>query len=599
MPATAEQLAVRNNIDGYNLVTAPPGSGKTFTIIQCVLGLLSSPDSRIIAVTFTNAAAEEMKSRVGKEIKGNNRKQIFIATFHSILISQARQAGFGSHLRLLVGNELQPYMQQIVGHYNEKRESDAKKEGKKIPRKLKWIEASEIITTRDCQLSNMITDVEFIYEGEGFYELYCETMKSMGVWSMNMLCRETTNAIVEGKIPPIRATHIIVDEFQDVDEIQLAWINEQGKYGSKITVVGDDDQSIFSFRESLGYQGMVRFKERFQAQTYALSTCFRCAPEILSPAVTLIQNNIKRMPKVIVSGSQAKGTVGLVCYGDERTELEQIVAGAIASEGKSRAVLARTNLHLDTIESLLRERKVEYKRLNGVSIWEKPIMQLWVKFLFTILRADSSQFLTDVLVFIGESAENVREITKMCGKLGFHHMQYDDWAWEFATQGLYNLCIQQCYKGGMIEDSVIDGVIDDCCDYLDKLNRNDAMVKFAKVLKAVLSNLGPGTFNDRIEKIMEYQSMRKTKDVDSDVVTLTTFHGAKGLEFDWVWLMGVGKMEDESAVAVEEERRTLYVAITRAKELLTVSWVGAGAQSQLLEEAFGEGTVSLANGERY
>ncbi|QUN05851.1 UvrD-helicase domain-containing protein [Shewanella yunxiaonensis] len=163
MPATAEQLAVRNNIDGYNLVTAPPGSGKTFTIIQCVLGLLSSPDSRIIAVTFTNAAAEEMKSRVGKEIKGSNRKQIFIATFHSILISQARQAGFGSHLRLLVGSELHPYMQQVMGRFNDKKLNEAKVKGGKEPRKLKWVEACEIITKRGCQLSNMITDVEFIY----------------------------------------------------------------------------------------------------------------------------------------------------------------------------------------------------------------------------------------------------------------------------------------------------------------------------------------------------------------------------------------------------------------------------------------------------
>lgn len=586
MGATPEQLTVTQNIDDYNLVVAAPGSGKTFTVIQSLLELLKVDSHRVVAVTFTNAAAEEMRERVGKAIPKELRKNVHISTFHSILISQAKKVGLGEGLKLVVGGEAQQFIYYVMKSWNE--QSGIKR---------KFTDLYDVLSKAGTHAGNAVAAFEMEVGLVGFYDYYCRTLKQLGVWTLDMVSREVVNAMQLGKIEPIAATHLLVDESQDIDPLQLDWISIHAASGVKTTLVGDDDQSIYGFRESLGFKGMTAFRDSFSAKQYTLSVCFRCAPEILQAANRLIANNLERIPKTVKAGQSIKGYTYLISADDDAQEAVTICATMREESALSRAVLARTNAQLDVIEAELKQSKIDYQRLNGTSIWQNRGMVEWIRIIYTIIHPENNRYLSEVLVGLHEEMDSIEEVMNATGRSGFHHVQLDSLVWSNQTAEFQEICLKYGYLKKSQDAADLTRLMGACCSLFEEYGLKKSLIRFAPTVEKILESMFMPNLGSAIDKAIEYQQSRTKKNLDSEVVTLTTFHGSKGLEWDLVWLAAVNKVEEFEGEFdfedVEEERRLLFVAMTRARQKLFLSW-HVDNQSEFLTEAFGEKNVQSA-----
>jgi DNA helicase II / ATP-dependent DNA helicase PcrA len=280
MGLSEEQTKAVSSTNQHNLILALPGAGKTFTMINYIENLVASPKNRILALTFTKAAAEEMKIRIGKKVFGDHRKKIHVSTFHSLILQQTRKHPEFSGRKLLSGNAADRVTNHIIESYRADRTipehveiletQTHDKNGKEYSEpKEKTREISFRAVCKKLLKEYLSTpyhdEIEFEFDSvfkrgiDDFYEYYLDHLAHLKYWPMDVMCVEITKALMVGDITPINCSHLIVDEFQDTDPVQYAWVKSHGIAGAKITVVGDDDQAIYSFRGSMGVEGMKLF----------------------------------------------------------------------------------------------------------------------------------------------------------------------------------------------------------------------------------------------------------------------------------------------------------------------------------------------------
>ena len=576
---TVEQSTVVDHFDFFNLVLALPGSGKTLTLVNLICRLIEVASSKVIAVTFTNASSAEMKERVGKHIKGQQRKQIFISTFHSLLIQQVSRVPKLKSRKLLVGPEADNAFFYYYKKYNDTRASG----------KITLDEAREILMKKSCCLYPEQLDLGTVHSK--FYEGYCNSLVNMGQWTMDMLCRDVVLGLKSGEIELLSATHIVVDEYQDTDELQYEWIKIHGQGGAKITVVGDDDQSIYKFRAAMGYSGMVKFKNDFEVVQHTLSKCFRCAPAILQAAKNLIEHNQHRIYKPMIAESNELADIELIGNSSNEEELERLAQNIYADGNATGAVLCRTNEQLDLVEIKLKAKGIEYQRLNSKSVWKSYQLTMGIKLIYSIITPNSSRYLKESLMFIKEDMPIILDIMNTARNSGFVHVQDEnDICWHPSTLELQAMCRDDFSNRDVSSN-------DDIYSFLKKIEiylRSHFIIgkknEFATFMHGLLCIFN-GRLSGRVEKILELMNTRERRSLDHDVITLTSFHGSKGLEFDSVWLVGVDEKHlplanKSGEIDYEEERRLMFVAMTRAKKKLHISWAEEANYSSFLLEAF-------------
>lgn len=609
-----EQARAVESSDQHNLIVALPGAGKTFTMITFIENLVQTPENKILALTFTKAAAEEMKTRIGKKVKALQRKQIHVSTFHSLIMKQTqRHPNFSgrklingnaservtSHIaesyRLKVGISEEVEIKTIVTHSRTGKEyPEPKIKVKKVPFRVvsKWL-LKEFIATPHHEDIEVEYDDVFPRGIEDFYQYYQDQLAKLKYWPMDVMCVEITRAMLMGDIEPINCSHLIVDEYQDVDKVQYQWIKCHGIAGTMLTVVGDDDQSVYSFRGSLGVEGMRLLQEDFKVNYHTLSICFRCGSEILKAAEHLVSFNNDRIMKNMRSEAKENGEVYLHPFNSLDEEVKHIAESLLDNIGKSRAVLARTNSELDYIESYLNLNEIECNRMNGSSIWESDHLKIYLHFVCTILQVNSSEHLTPLLVYLNESQANIIEITETLQGLGLGHLDFDTATWLEQTIKLYRLCQDNWHLASTTDTenmkALIERVVNEFGNVMSK-----GVKEFSSLFSDIVVSTSSGTFASRIEAIEEICRRRTKKTMNEAEVVLTSFHGSKGLEWDCVWLVGLDdkniphkmpqvKIED---VNIEEERRLLYVAMTRARIRLSLSWIINPCK--FLKESFSE-----------
>lgn len=612
MSLSSEQAGVVSSTTDHNLIVALPGAGKTFTMISYIEKLVMVPDNRIVALTFTKAAAEEMKNRVGKKVFGAQRKQLHVSTFHSLILKQAKKHVDFSGRKLLSGNASDRLSNHIAESYRVKmglqeevtiielvthsRSGEEYDEPKEKSRQIPFKRVCNQLL-KEFIATPYHDEIEFEYSSvfkngiEDFYEYYLEQLYHLKSWPMDVMCVEVTRALLIGDIEPINLTHLIVDEFQDTDPVQYAWVKCHGIAGAKITVVGDDDQAIYSFRGSMGVGGMRLFQENFDVKYHTLSTCFRCGNEILTMAGKLVSFNNDRIAKKMNSAANDDGEVNLLYYESAEDESDGIGEGLLDNIGQSRAVLARTNSELNFIEGFLKCKGIECYRMNGTSIWESDSLKIYLHFLCVILQIRANTHLTPLLVYLGEAQSNVLQINSSLNGLSFVHCELDSNDWLKKTVELQNFCKERWHLSSTSDESKMIGLIDDIAEEFGSI-MNKGVKDFAKLFKDILITMSGSTFGRRVEEMERMSQQRSKQAVADESVILTTFHGSKGLEWDYVWLMGLddeniphqmpGTKLDDSLI--EEERRLLYVAMTRAKSKLSMSWVSTACR--FLKESF-------------
>lgn len=558
--------------DGHLLIVAGPGSGKTSTSVAKAARILRDPSRSLVMVTFTREAADEMRKRLAtvlarasERVPGDDR--LIVATFHSIAIRHLSR----NRPKVRV---LSPASQGLI-YRDAAMAAGVDKQSwgevqQEFERYMYAVDRSRV--ELEGQVRKVVDRYAKLVEGSGKTDLYT-------------VMRDCALEADRGTLATLPFTDMLVDEGQDTDDLQRLWIFAHARAGCRVTIVGDDDQSIYEWRNALGYEGMRSFLESFQARRIELGDNFRSRAEILGPAALLIGRNEKRLPKNLVA---KRGKGGMLAAfraagsNDQNDQLAELIDATPARHGNA-AVLARTNRSLDMLEIVLRGRGLSYQRL-GRSIWEQPVIAGYVGFLQTLLDSSPAGLLT--VLQLRNVSDTVRAdlLADMCGNAaGFldgkvPKLETVDKTDAALLRAIASDCAywRRQLRGTALGGSVREVTLEVGLEYA-KWTPGDSQKALVELCSRILSDLN-GTLSSRLNFIS-----RKDRDLSKAPVILTTMHGAKGLEFETVHVIDANKTDDGSQMLhPESERRLMYVALTRAKNSC-VAWFHGEAHPAIAE----------------
>lgn len=609
---TEEQAETISQPDENKLICALPGSGKTHTFISLVDRILDVDLTyRVLMVTFTNASAKEMEERVSNRLGKTKAKRVRAATFASLMLGQFR--AIANRRKAVIGPEQTSFVRRALNQLNIPYDDlDA------------WV----------SKIDDMGRELHLEDDGTPSYKVflaYNDMLTKYKRFDLNMMARELVIKMDNGTLAPYPYTHILCDEFQDTDNLQYEWLAAHGRKGKKLAVVGDDDQSIYSWRGSMGYHAFVKFQKDFSAAGYLLSLCFRCKGNILHSAKAFIENNTDRIHKDMRSIAEGEGVVKLITIpkgyqseflrnlqlqdkpealvkalekntsnkdkgSDDDMERFRFVVERIKQSGETGwAVLARTNKQLDDIEQAFSEMNIDTVRIGGKSIFDNEHAIGIISLLLALADRRAIAELATGLGWIGESEDNIKELYTSAQLYGFGGAQLSssrnlsrstEYFRELAqkadhvTESNANKFIEQFFKA-------IHRVIE-----VNQDMERSLQTAVADVCKLIALNV-KGSLQDKARTLFQRSQKNKAKkDIKNpNVVVLATMNGSKGLEWPRVWIIEVEKkkvpmLKEETQEALEEERRLLYVAMTRAEEELYLSY-RENKESQFIEEIAG------------
>lgn len=402
-----------------------------------------------------------------------------------------------------------------------------------------------------------------------------------------------------GTLSRLAIGHLIVDEAQDFDEVQIEWILSHAENGIATTLVADDDQSIYRFRYAQGLQGLRRYSNRVglsHDDWLYLAENFRSHAEIVRWSQALIRHARDRVDKRINAPRGAGGQVDCLSFKNEEEELTRL-ALTLKPEPSVWAVLARKNKQLDRVELALDQRGIPYWREPTEGIWETGIGLAVISLLSSLVApANVTATLVNSLIlldaFRAAQDERKRIVDADNVEVLFKFIQVEstclspDESKQFALRAL-----KQQWTGwrARLSDSEGDNeanrltrtkeVIKDVQVWLSMLvpAKNKALLK--AIFGCLLKRRG------HLENRIKASSYKKVDPAEGAV--LSTMHGAKGLEFENVWVVGLDAANEDNLGSdeIEDERRLVYVAFTRSKSRLTASFVTEKRASRFLTEA--------------
>ncbi|MGF6768595.1 superfamily I DNA/RNA helicase [Paraburkholderia sp. GAS199] len=538
---------------------ACPGAGKTKTIAAKAALLLSNPAAIVGAVTFSKDAAVELRDRILTLAGDGAKKRLIAGTFHSLAFKQLGKrdiATDGDRMALIA---------RVIAELG-----------------LNW-KPEEVVPVIE-RIKTNFGRVEAGTPDAQIYAAYQNALERNGKIDFQDMLRLAVAGMERSDIAPYRFTDLLVDEFQDTDPLQYRWVELHAKAGAQVTVVGDDDQSIYGFRAALGFRGMESFAETFNAQRVVLGKNYRCYDEILSAADRVIRNNTDRIAKILMADRGPGGFVAAKRSDDEYADAEAAIETLqpLLTAGKSCAILARTNRILDPIEAVCRSYGVPYFRASGSSILNRPQGALMCN-LLEVAEGRKQNGLDAVLGYMGMSTPLLAVLHRDMGPVLVQRLKKDLVALGLPedTATVYRSFMKRLSEwqemcGRRFYSLVLDGVLELMMTYA----KNDQATRAIQGTYDVLSRLS-GTFGERVE----YLKRDNNKPAD-DVLVLTTMHSSKGLEWDHVWISRAeeGVVPDEKST-VSEERRLFYVAMTRARDGLTIATIKKNPVSRFLIES--------------
>ena len=602
----AEQKEAVFHDRGPILVIAGAGSGKTRLITSRISHLLLTKNAlptQIVALTFTNKAAQEMKERV-IHFTTHQDMTPFIGTFHSycllLLKKDSKQLSF-EQFSIMDEDDKRALLTKLL---------------KKSPlhKKLTPQAASHLISHYKNQLPGSSVALDFSFQNPSVFEIYKEyenEKKISKCLDFDDLLIETLNLFK--KNPEIKARHqervrhLLVDEYQDTNTIQHALLKEmaldsKGNLGiDSICVVGDEDQSIYSWRGAT-VENIIDFKKDFKgSRLVKIEQNYRSKQPILSVANNVIQNNTKRNEKKLWSAKTGNDCVrALRCLsGYQEAEIIGRLCKNLFSQKKSSstAILYRTHYQSRLLEEALLRHSVPYTIIGGIRFYERKE----IKDLLAYLRLIINPF--DKLAFdrvincplrgLGDKfQENILDFWSTQPLLDIHHLSKKIAEAKLfpasKIDALFDFC--KIIKKHTPNDSATQAIADIVAhtgyiDYLKKTYEPNEADERHQNIKELLNaahyfgNQGKGSIKSFLEEVALLQEQIDAQsNSEKNSVTLMTLHAAKGLEFDTVIITGMEENILPSARSLdtqdklEEERRLLYVGITRARNRLLFTY---------------------------
>lgn len=551
---------------GHCTILACPGSGKTRVLSTRAGHLLSNHElGRLCAVTFTRDAANELLERILDTCGQGNMRRIAAGTFHSLAMAQLKRNSKSKIARLLGDAERTALLRRCWQEYAPELKFDDV---------LKNIEAAK---AKVASVGFSDLGMQRVYDG------YAEVLKSENVMDFSDLLLTAVRGMASGEVAPLPLRWLLVDESQDLDAVQLEWVLAHGRNGVEVTLVGDDDQSLYSFRHALGYDGIKEASIALGAIDLTLPVNYRCAPNILEHAAKLIGKNTNRAAKNIKAFKTDPGEINVHRVAT-RPDEGALISSTIKGGPKGQwAVLGRTNTLLDTVEVALSMNGVPYKRMGGKSIWEQSIGGVFAG----LLRSVANNSWTGVANTLAFSKFDAGWINELSRESAGSCVQRLDIALDQVQDDRRSKTLLALREGFVSwEEQAAMGrtslVVHGVAGFLAKQCKS-TQVSLLTSLEAAFCRIN-GSLAQRLALIS-----RNKNDVDvaDGVVQILTLHSSKGLEFENVWIMGSeeGNLPHTDSTE-EEERRLMYVGMTRAKSRLVISGaLSEGLETRFLEEA--------------
>lgn len=626
------QRAAVTTTEGPVLVIAGPGSGKTRVLTYRIAHLLESGVApwEILTLTFTNKSAREMKDRIEKVV-GPRAQQVWAGTFHSIfariLRSEAPKIGYPSSFSIYDTDDTTSVLRAIIKEMN----LDTTAYNASAIRSRISLAKSNLMSPKayrdnaDMMQQDRAAKRPYIVDIYEKYMARCHRSGAMDfddlLFQLYRLFRDNPDNVVEKYQKRFRYIH--VDEFQDTNFLQYAILKRLVKYpgsSENVFVVGDDAQSIYAFRGAT-IDNILDFEKDYPTlQTFKLEQNYRSTHHIVSAANEVITHNRRQLQKTIWTDKADRAKIKLLkCVTDD--EESRRVADFIL-EQKHRyhlpnsdiAVLYRTNSQSRKFEEHLRRLNLPYRVFGGTSFYQRKEVKDFVAYLRLAVNPRDEEALRRVVNFPtrGISDTTVDKISALAGThnvpmweamllpgldiqdrarkslAGFRNM-VEDWQKRAATETAFKLSADILRKSGLFEmlkaDTSPEGI-----GRLENVNAVlDAIAEFVDNQPAVENDASVNdnlptieTGNDR--SLAAYlQTITLLTDADekndsNDYITLMSVHAAKGLEFKSVFVTGMEEnlfpsfMSMDDPNGLDEERRLFYVAITRAKEFLAISF---------------------------
>ncbi len=592
------------SVKGPCLVIAGAGSGKTKVLTHKIAYLIEKEGVRpwnILAITFTNKAANEMKERV-ENLIGDVAKDMWIGTFHSICVRILRRyidrIGFTSSFIIFDSSDQRTLVKQCLKQLNidDKMFNDRAVLSEISNAKNEMLEPEQYkLRTNNEIRKETIAKV---------YEMYQKKLRENNAIDFDDIINYTIKILSEN--PDVldyyseKFEYVLVDEYQDTNKAQFTLISILAARHGNITVVGDNDQGIYSFRGA-DISNILNFEKDFPGtKIIKLEQNYRCTQNILDAANAVIKNNETKYEKKLWT-ENGKGTPINVYRGtDEYDEANFIVENInrLRREEYMKytdfAVLYRMNSQSRSIEDILRRENIPYKIIGGLKFYERKEIKDTIAYLRLIQNTSDNLSLVRIINEpkrgIGRtSLENVEqiaiqtensmyEVIKRADEFGLNRVFLN--SREFISQieelkaKKDNMKISDLIKETLNKTGYTKALEDE--DTAEAETRLENIEEFLTVAMEFEEQFAENSLEEFLEGIT-LSSDIDNADTEEDSITLMTLHSAKGLEFPVVFLVGMeegifpGYKSIGEPKELEEERRLCYVGITRAKQYLFIS----------------------------
>ena len=605
--------------DGPELVIAGAGSGKTRVLTYKIAHLLQMgyPPYRLLALTFTNKAANEMKERIAALVGTETAQRLWAGTFHSIfsriLRANADRLGYRHDFTIYDSSDSLSLIKSIIRELqlDDKTYKPTTVQAIISHAKNALIEPQAYARNRELIEMDTRSKRPLIHEIYRIYRQRCFVSGAMDfddlLLNTNILFRDHPDVLQHYRD---LFAYILVDEYQDTNFAQHLIVSQLGKDHNHICVVGDDAQSIYSFRGANIHNILGLSKEYPGLKIFKLERNYRSTQNIVNTANSLIAKNKEQIPKQVFSEKEQGNKVQVIsAYSD--FEEGFIVSNRIAEMRLTThcayndfAVLYRTNAQSRELEEALRERNIPYRIYGGMSFYQRKEIKDAIAYFRLTINPDDEEALKRVINY---PARGIGDTT--LSKLIERAHSQEASIWKVISDPIgYNLAVN---NGTLNKLKTFKDLIDELRYEADKKNTPElaeTIIKRSGIWGEISSDRTPENINrqENIEELLngvhkfcvgrkeagkEQTSLSdflaeislatdqdNGDETEQDKVTLMTVHASKGLEFKQVFIVGVEEdlfpsaMSKNSEREIEEERRLLYVAITRAGENCTLTY---------------------------
>ncbi len=619
----AQKAAVRD-YTSPSLIVAGAGSGKTRVLTCRIAWMISQGVTpyNIMALTFTNKAAKEMRERITAMVGEQKARYIWMGTFHSIFLKilarEVQHIGYEPNFTIYDTSQTESLLKSII---KEMQLSDEVYKPREVRSRIS-LAKNNLVTPESYEANGTLIEEDKKRRQPQFYQLYknyvarCRQNNAMDFDDLllltNILFRDHPEVLqkYQAQFP-----YILVDEYQDTNAAQYLIVRSLATATGNICVVGDDAQSIYSFRGAK-IENIFRFQKDFpSAKIYKLEQNYRSTQTIVDAANSVIEHNKYRIKKQVFSENSQGEKIKIFRAYTEGEEAQMVANGIRAthiadgtSDWSNIAVLYRTNAQSRALEEALRKRNIPYRIYGGHSFYDRKEVKDLMAYFKTIVNPKDDESLQRIINFpargIGDvTIGKIRTIAQSKGvsmweamqsaspeeqavmgkKVGEFHSLISSLSLLRSHETLYEFGVEVATRSGILS--------------LYKLNPSPESENALQLIEELLNSMQDFRHNtievageeeirepsleEWLQNISLLTDMDEGEDEGRNWVTLLTAHSSKGLEFDHIFITGMEENLFPSVISltspeqVEEERRLFYVALTRAKVDVTITFASS------------------------